>query len=293
MMDSKSGKFVDVDGIRTRYFEAGSGETVLLVHGGNFGSPHCCDCSLDWNLNFDGLAEHFHVVALDKLGQGFTAIPSSQNDYTMDAVVRHTLRFIETLNLSDVHVVGHSRGGYLTCRLTLEYADYVKSCTIIDSNTGAPGQGRNHIEFDDTPKPFLSRASQRWVLEGYSYNSKVVTEEWLDEMEQIAGIPTYRKAVELMEEGGLNERLFQPSIARGRTEMFEWLMDRGMQRPTLMVWGLNDPTATLDQGFAYYEILSLKEPRTEMHIFNESGHFTYREHPAAFNETLRSFIASC
>ena len=75
--------------------------------------------------------------------------------------------------------------------------------------------------------------------------------------------------------------------------MFEWLMDRGMQRPTLMVWGLNDPTATLDQGFAYYEILSLKEPRTELHIFNESGHFTYREHPAAFNETLRSFIASC
>ena len=30
-MDRKSGKFVDVDGIRTRYFEAGSGETVLLV----------------------------------------------------------------------------------------------------------------------------------------------------------------------------------------------------------------------------------------------------------------------
>ena len=108
-MDSKSGKFVDVDGIQTRYFEAGSGETVLLVHGGNFGSPHCCDCSLDWNLNFDGLAEQFHVVALDKLGQGLTAIPSNENDYTMDAVVRHTLRFMEILNLSDVHVVGHSR----------------------------------------------------------------------------------------------------------------------------------------------------------------------------------------
>jgi len=292
-MDRKSGIFVDVDGIRTRYFEAGSGETVLLVHGGNFGSPHCCDCSLDWNLNFDGLAEHFHVVALDKLGQGFTGIPNSQDDYTMDAVVRHTHRFMETLDLGDVHVVGHSRGGYLTCRLTLEFPGRVKSCTVIDSNTGAPGQGRNHIEFADTPKPYLSRASQRWVLEGYSHNPKIVTEEWLDEMEEIAAQPTYRAAVEMMEQGGLNERLFQPSIARGRAEMFDWLMDRGMERPTLVVWGLNDPTATLDQGFAYFEFLAHKEARTEMHIFNKSGHFTYREHPAAFNETLRSFVMSC
>ena len=292
-MDRKSGKFVDVDGIRTRYFEAGSGETVLLVHGGNFGSPHACDCAMDWSLNFNGLAEHFHVVAVDKLGQGFTDIPNSQDDYTMDAVVRHANRFIETLDLSDVHVAGHLRGGYLTCRLTLEFPERVKSCIIIDSNTGAPGQGRNHIEFKDTPKPYLSRASQRWVLEGYSYNPKVVTEDWLDELEEIAALPTCQAAVEVMEVGGLNERLFLPSVGRGKAEMFDWLMDRGMQRPTLLVWGLDDPTATLDQGFAYYEILARKEPRTEMHILNASGHFSYREHPAAFNETLRGFITSC
>ncbi len=292
-MDRKSGKFVDVDGIRTRYFEAGSGETVLLVHGGNFGSPHACDCAMDWSLNFNGLAEHFHVVAVVKLGQGFTDIPNSQDDYTMDAVVRHANRFIETLDLSDVHVVGHSRGGYLTCRLTLEFPERVKSCIIIDSNTGAPGQGRNHIEFADTPKPYLSRASQRWVLEGYSYNPKVVTEDWLDELEEIAALPTCQAAVEAMEDGGLNNRLFLPSVGRGKAEMFDWLMDRGMQRPTLLVWGLDDPTATLDQGFAYYEILARKEPRTEMHILNASGHFSYREHPAAFNETLRGFITSC
>ena len=292
-MDRKSGKFVDVDGIRTRYFEVGTGPTMLLVHGGNFGSYHCADCALDWGLNFDGLAEHHRVIAVDKLGQGFTENPKRQDDYTMDAVVTHVQRFIETLDLDDVHLVGHSRGGYLTCRLTLDLPDRIASCTIIDSNTGGPGQGRNHIEFADTPKPYLSRASQRWVLEGYSYNPKVVTEDWLDELDDVAAQPTYHAAVEMMEQAGLNERLFQPSIARGRAEMFDRLMDGGMQRPTLVVWGLDDPTATLDQGFAYYEILAHKEPRTEMQVFNESGHFTYREHPEAFNETLRSFVASC
>jgi len=27
-----------------------------------------------------------------------------------------------------------------------------------------------------------------------------------------------------------------------------------------------------------------------MYIYNRSGHFSYREHPAEFNEMLRSFI---
>ena len=30
-------KFIDVDDIRTRYFEGGSGEPVVLVHGGHYG----------------------------------------------------------------------------------------------------------------------------------------------------------------------------------------------------------------------------------------------------------------
>ena len=62
-------KFVNVDGIRTRYFEGGSGEPMLLVHGGNFGSNIS---ALAWTPIFDHLAQHFHVYALDKLGQGYT-----------------------------------------------------------------------------------------------------------------------------------------------------------------------------------------------------------------------------
>jgi hypothetical protein len=30
-------KYIDVDGIKTRYFEKGSGPVVVLFHGGHFG----------------------------------------------------------------------------------------------------------------------------------------------------------------------------------------------------------------------------------------------------------------
>ena len=70
-------KFIDVDGIKTRYFEKGSGPLVVLFHGGHFGSHDAADCAEDWGLNFDGLAERFHVFAVDKIGQGFTDNPSA------------------------------------------------------------------------------------------------------------------------------------------------------------------------------------------------------------------------
>lgn len=40
------------------------------------------------------------------------------------------------------YLVGHSRGGYLVTRLTLEHLDRVKTCTIVDSSTTATGVNR-------------------------------------------------------------------------------------------------------------------------------------------------------
>ena len=289
-MDFTQAQFIDVDGIKTRYFDKGKGETVVLFHGGNFGSPHGADCAADWNLNFDGLAEECRVIAVDKIGQGYTDNPETDDDYTMARVVKHALKFLEVLELSDCHIVGHSRGAYLTCRMTLEDPARIKSNIMVDTSTLGPGQGRNHIVFADTPLPFLTRESQRWVMEHYSYNPKCVTEDWIDELMRVAKLPKYIESCEKMEEGGLNTSVFLPSHGRQKSETFDLLMQRGTGRPNLLIWGHNDPTATIDQGFALFDILIHKEPRTEMHVFNESGHFTYREHPEAFNRLVLNYV---
>ena len=291
-MDFSKAKFVDVEGINTRYFEAGSGETIVLFHGGNFGSHHGADCAADWNLNFDGLAEECRVIAVDKIGQGHTDNPETDDDYTMARVVGHALGFLDALDLGDCHIVGHSRGAYLTCRMTIENPARIKSNIMVDTNTLGPGQGRNHIVFADTPKPFLSRESQRWVMENYSWNPKIVTEDWLDELMRVAALPKYRESVRKMFDEGLLDRVFVPQLARQKRDTFDRLMSAGTQRPNLIVWGLNDPTATIDQGFGLYEIMVHKEPRTEMHVFNHAGHFSYREHPEAFNRLILDYAHS-
>ena len=289
-MDFTKAKFVDVKGVRTRYFEEGEGKTVLLLHGGNFGSPHGADCAADWNLNFDGLAKECRVIALDKIGQGYTDNPKTDEEYTMSTVVKHALKFLEVLDLGDCHLVGHSRGAYLSCRMTLEDPSRIKANIMVDTATLGPGQGRNHIVFADTPQPFLSRESQRWVMEKYSYNPKCVTEDWLDELMRVASLPKYLESVDKMEKQGLSEKIFLPNHGREKADTFDRLMDHGTNRPNLLIWGNNDPTATIDQGFVLLDLLRHKEPRTEMHVFNESGHFTYREHPEAFNRFLLDYV---
>ena len=288
-MDLSQEKFIFVDGIRTRYFDKGVGNVIVLFHGGNFGSPHAADCAADWNLNFDGLAEKCRVIAVDKIGQGLTDNPKHDNDYNMGTVVQHALKFLEVLELEDCFLVGHSRGAYLTCRMTLDNPDRIKANIMVDTSTLAPGQGRNHIVFSKTPRPFLTRESQRWVLENYSYNPKIVTEEWLDELVKVSNTEKYLDSVHKME-GGLLNKIFLPELGRQKAKTFRMLASHGTSRPNFLIWGLNDPTATIDQGLMLYDMLAKNQPQTDMHIFNHAGHFSYREHPEAFNRLLIDYV---
>ena len=179
-------KFVDVDGIRTRYFDKGSGEVLLLVHGSHMGTPDACESAIDWEFNFDVLAERFRVIAMDKLGQGYTGNPKSDADYTMAATVKHAAGLLQALGLKNVHVIGHSRGGYVVTRLTLDHPELVRSCVIVDSGTLAPGPSKTEFIMANAPKPRLSRESQRWCIEHYSFRPKHITQNWLDTCEDIA-----------------------------------------------------------------------------------------------------------
>src|SRR5688572_3544497 len=109
-LDPSKLRFVEVDGIRTRYYEDGEGETLVLFHGGDPGSLYSLD---SWSLNLAALAGRFHVVAVDKLGMGYTDNPRTPLDYAPGAVLAHAQGFLDALAIDRAHLVGHSRGGSL------------------------------------------------------------------------------------------------------------------------------------------------------------------------------------
>jgi 2-hydroxymuconate-semialdehyde hydrolase len=94
-----------VDGLVTSYLEAGEGDPVVLLHGGEFGAS----AELGWERNIAALAAHYRVLAPDMLGFG-------QSAKVIDFVdgrgmrIRHVARFCELLGVDSAHFVGNSMG---------------------------------------------------------------------------------------------------------------------------------------------------------------------------------------
>ena len=278
-------QFVEVGGIRTRYFAKGEGEPIVLLHGSYFGADLSADCAANWSRNFEGVSRFGRVLALDRLGQGYTDNPKRVEDYTMAAVVEHVASFIRTLGLRDVHLVGHSRGGYVACRATLDHPDLIKTCVLVDSGTLAPGTTPMDQLFKDTPNPRLTRESQRWVLQRYSFGHEHIDDEWVDALAAVAATEKYKEALSIVDRSPYNDHL-----VKQKAETFDIIRNRGMRKPTLVIWSFNDPTAVLERGQALFAMIADKESRAQMHIINKAGHFNYREHPKQFNAVLQSWV---
>jgi pimeloyl-ACP methyl ester carboxylesterase len=93
MVTRVNGQYVEAEGLRTFYFQVGSGHPLVLVHGG---SPGTCS-SVNWKLNIDPLAAAgFTVYAFDQPGFGLTDNPA---DYSLDFRVRHGKSFIDAMKL--------------------------------------------------------------------------------------------------------------------------------------------------------------------------------------------------
>lgn len=96
-------KFVQLEEIRLHYLEwPGPGRTAVLVHGSGL-------CASTWTPIAEALAAHFRVVALDLRGHGDSDKPDGH--YTWPEVVGDMPGFIDALGLTDILLVGHSRGG--------------------------------------------------------------------------------------------------------------------------------------------------------------------------------------
>ena len=287
----KDAKFIDVSGVSTRYFEAGDGEPMLLLHGGDYSLT---SNATDWGPAYDSLARYFHVYAVDRLGQGFTDLPKRASDYVIGATVPHSYQFLKRLGIDKAHVAGHSRGGYAACRLALEYPEVITTLTIVDSGTlitprESPDDWYAKVE-EEAMRLSDPREQQRYMVAANSYSSGHITDEWLDDMVKVAESANFKEA--RAKWAHLKPQFLEDLAVRSK-ETRDWIAGGRLNTPTLIAWGFNDPSAEMDPtGLSALNLILPNVPRSDMHIFNEAGHYVFREHPEAFAAVVKAFADS-
>ncbi len=84
---------VTLDGVTWRYWHAGSGPPLLLIHG-------FMGYSFSWRFNVEPLSRHFSVYAMDLPGCGFSQrIDTPGRTLTEDA--EGVLRFMDRLGIEE------------------------------------------------------------------------------------------------------------------------------------------------------------------------------------------------
>ncbi|HEX2154052.1 MAG TPA: alpha/beta hydrolase [Acidimicrobiia bacterium] len=279
-------QYVEVNGARTRYFSAGEGEPLVLVHGGHYGVRGSAE---DWELNFDRLAERHRVVAFDKLGMGFTDNPASDDDYTIEGHASHLKGLLDALQLDNVHLVGHSRGGYPVTRVALDHPGRVATLTIVSSSSVTNPFNPVYAEWRRRAESMEEREAVRYLIAANSYSDDHITESMVDAGVEIGRLEQFAEAKARMADGLYDS--FKADMLERLDRIKTEIADGSLSVPTLLMWGFNDPSATMDRcGKPAIDQFFPVVEECEMHILNRAGHYCFREQPDAFVDTLLGFI---
>ena len=121
-------KFREIDGAMTRYFDAGEGPPVLLLHG--VGMP-----AEVWIGNIPVLANRYRVIAPDLLGCGFTGIGQYREGAPHPHMISHLVALMNELDIPRAAVIGSSLGALLALLLHLRLPQRIPVLTLVSSGS--------------------------------------------------------------------------------------------------------------------------------------------------------------
>ena len=123
--------YAPVDGIRMYYAEFGSGEPVLLLHGGLANSAY-------WAAVIPTLVRHhFRVIVADLRGQGRST--RDTRPYSYDLMSTDVLDLLDYLHLRRVDLVGWSDGGIIGLDIALHEPHRLRRMFLYGASSNPAG----------------------------------------------------------------------------------------------------------------------------------------------------------
>lgn len=268
-------RFVDVDGIRTHYLDAGDGPTIVLLHAGGFGE----NAWLSWRHNIPALAEANRVIAPDWLGFGKT---DKLRDFVdgNGRMVKHMVRFFEVMQIDEADVAGLSMGGTFLVRIAAAPDPVLPLRTVLLSSGGG----------------FSPANDARAILQGYDMTFEGMRR-------QLAVVFHDRRFVN---DDELVREYYEASLEPGAWEFAASARLRSPAAPDRSDFGNVDTVAYEQIGVptlltagaqdrlreaGYAEAIAARIPIAEAATFEDCGHCPNVEQPDRWNALVLDFLA--
>ncbi len=277
-------KMVPIDDVSIFYREAGepNAPTLLLLHGFPTSSH------MYRNL-IPALADHYHLIAPDLPGFGFSDAPDrTRFRYSFARLADVIDRFAEVLGLTRYALFVFDYGAPVGFRLALKHPERVTAIISQNGNAYEDGlsEGWNPIQTywrEPTEahraalRDFLKPETTKWqYTHGVADPDKVAPESYTLDSALLSRPGNDEIQLDLFLDYASNVALYPDFQACLRTH----------RPPVLAVWGKNDPFF-LPAGA---EAFRRDVPNAEIRFF-DTGHFALETHGAEIAATVRDFLA--
>jgi len=250
---------VSMESMRIHYKDTGPKEApvLLLLHG--FGS------SLQtWDVWAEKLDKKYRVIRLDLPGFGLTG-PSPSDDYSELNDLNTLTRFVDSLGITDLSVVGHSMGGKIAWTFAAAHADRVKALVLmapdgfplpeaIGTKPYAMPAIMGVMKYS-LPKYFVRKSIEPAFADLNELDDKLV-----NRYHDMLRAPGVRAAIL----SRANQTIYTDPVPRLKQ----------IKAPTLLIWGEEDKMIPSSNAKSYAAVLE----NSETVLIPKLGHLLHEEH---------------
>ena len=261
---------IDAEGIETSYLEAGSGETVLMLHGSGPG----VSALANWQHNIPTLTQRFHVLAPDIVGFGTT---ERREDivYSLRTWTDHIWAFMDSRGIEKARVVGNSLGGRIALQMATDQPDRIAKMVLM----GTPGVGMTPTEGLAALRAYEpSHEAMRALLRNYfAVDPAMITDDLVKIRYEASIADGAYEAYRAM--------FFDPRHAGSDLGITENEV-RAIVTPTLLIHGREDKVVPLQVSLTMVGLL----PNADLHVFSACGHWTQIERADEFSAVVADYL---
>jgi len=285
-----TGRFIQAGDAELFIQEMGpsAGPAVVFIHGAGAWSGL-------WRETMTALSEAgIRCIAIDVPPFGFSERPETASYGRADQAKR-IVAALDTLNISEVILVGHSFGGGATVETALTIPDRVQAVILADigglglnANPAQPSNQpsilnlllavrplRNAVIASTGTNPLLSKK----ILETLILDPADATEARVAILQQPLVLENSTEA--------LGDWLFYTLTSQEVSLSSDPANYQTLDMPVLLIWGEDDTTVPLAEGKYLDSIL----PNSELVIMKQVNHIPQVEDNAKFNAILLEFLA--